>query len=109
MLIAFRHAILQTFVRFASCASLTSACVNHELRNSFQTRKAHLMLFIINRDPRQSVDDELHLPFHLFIRHESFLETSEYVWSSAFKRPPKGGTPSLCDAFHPVMDSSSSY
>jgi hypothetical protein len=37
------------------------------------------MLLIINRDPRQSFDDELHLPFHLFIRHESFLERDSFA------------------------------
>src|SRR5205823_3536043 len=104
-----RKLIVERAMFFTARLSLTQSRPNHELRNSFQSRKAHLMLFIINCDPRQSVDDELHLPFHLFIRHESFLETSEYVWSSAFKRPPKGGTPSLCDAFQHAIDFCPSY
>src|SRR5947209_6287920 len=67
-LVAFSQDILQTLIAFASCGSLTQSSSDHKLRDSFQTRKAHVMFLIIDRDARQSFDDELHLPFHLFIR-----------------------------------------
>src|SRR5438105_2299186 len=58
-----RKLIVKRAMFLASCLPLTQSRPNHEFGDSFQSRKAYLVLLIINSDPREGLDDELHLPF----------------------------------------------